>query len=189
VTRTVSFQIREQGELLRVVELEEPTIRIGNAATSHIRLDHPSVSRIHCVLEVGAELVLIDLGGESGTFVNAAPVTRAVIRSGDQLRVGAFTLDVIAAEATNLFGSPIPLRRVPAASAPPLSVRAPSILDLDQVDPLGHPAPVSANVILPRLADEEPEPIPRLVMPRSPTLELTDSDLIEVSRDGQHRDD
>lgn len=178
VARAITFRIWLDGKLIAEPTIEEPTIKIGAGATSHVRLQHPSVSRVHCVIDVGAELEIMDLGSSTGTFVNSAPVTRAPIASGDQLRVGDYLLDVVAAEATNLLGSPVRTRTAPLAEpvvGPDPSLRPPALLDLSD-DDVGLPAPPAASVVLPRPAVEHERSRPA-------TVELQDADLIELGQD------
>jgi pSer/pThr/pTyr-binding forkhead associated (FHA) protein len=172
VRRSITFRISLDGALVGERTFEEPTIKIGNASTAHIRLEHPSISRVHCVIEVGAELSIMDLGSESGTFVNAAPITRATFASGDQLRIGPFVLDVTVGEATNLLGDPAPTK--PPVEAEPVAgppLRTPSLLDLHAAQPVALPPPPAATV---ELAPTK----------RADTVELTDSDLVEVAHEG-----
>jgi pSer/pThr/pTyr-binding forkhead associated (FHA) protein len=179
VARPITFRIWLDGKLVAEPTIEEPTIKIGSGGTSHVRLQHPSVSRVHCVIEVGAELEIMDLGSSAGTFVNSAPVTRAPIASGDQLRIGDYLLDVLAAEATNLLGSPVRARVTPAPEpvVPPNdSLRPPALLDLSAAGDAGLPAPPAASVVLPRVA-AEPE------RGRPGTVELQEADLLEPGHD------
>lgn len=178
VARAITFRIWHGGQLVAEPTIEEATIKIGSGGTSHIRLQHPSVSRVHCVIEVGAELEIMDLGSNTGTFVNSAPVTRAAIASGDQLRIGDYLLDVVAEEPTNLLGSPVrvktaqPVEPVVPSSQP---LRPPALLDLGDAD-VDLPAPPAASVVLPR---------PPVAHGRSrpATVELQESDLIELAHD------
>jgi pSer/pThr/pTyr-binding forkhead associated (FHA) protein len=65
---------------------------IGRQSGSNIRIPSEEVSRRHCVLRIeNGVLVVEDLQSVNGTYVNDRLVTRAVVRSGDQLRVGPAT--------------------------------------------------------------------------------------------------
>src|SRR5689334_20972667 len=50
-------------------------ITIGRDATAHIRINHPSVSRKHAALHLGATLKLADLGSSNGTVVGQEKLT------------------------------------------------------------------------------------------------------------------
>jgi hypothetical protein len=56
-------------------------------------LADPYLSKDHLALEAGpGGVVLVDLGSTNGTFVNGQRVERAVLRDGDELRVGGSVL-------------------------------------------------------------------------------------------------
>ena len=56
-------------EVKRVPLPAEGTLHIGRSEGNEVRIDHPSVSRRHAVLEVGERIVIRDLGGANGTYV------------------------------------------------------------------------------------------------------------------------
>jgi DNA-binding NtrC family response regulator len=56
-------------EVKRVPLPAEGTLHIGRSEGNEVRIDHPSVSRRHAVLEVGKNITIRDLGGANGTFV------------------------------------------------------------------------------------------------------------------------
>jgi mRNA-degrading endonuclease RelE of RelBE toxin-antitoxin system len=70
---------------------------IGRAAENSIRIDDPSVSRLHCsiALRGNGEVVISDLNSSNGTFVNGAivsPGEARAIKLGDTIRVGEVNL-------------------------------------------------------------------------------------------------
>jgi sulfite reductase (NADPH) flavoprotein alpha-component len=70
---------------------------LGRATRSDFILDVAMVSRVHCRLttdQVG-ELVVEDLDSTNGTFVNDQRIQRAVLTSGDRLRVGRCELAIV----------------------------------------------------------------------------------------------
>ena len=60
----LKFQIFRGDELYREEVLNEPVIKVGKLASSHLRLEDDSVSRMHAVVEVNSpeDVQLIDLG-------------------------------------------------------------------------------------------------------------------------------
>jgi pSer/pThr/pTyr-binding forkhead associated (FHA) protein len=79
----------------REVELVPPVVKIGRDERSHLRLEADGVQRFHSVLELdGAELTLVDLGTLEGTALNGHKVHRAVVKAGDRITIGGFTLAV-----------------------------------------------------------------------------------------------
>lgn len=87
----IKFEIYEGDRIVRTEILAEPTIKIGKLASSHLRIDDESVSRMHAVIEVSGpdQVVVLDLGSATGTFVNGERITKRVLRSGDSLTVGS----------------------------------------------------------------------------------------------------
>ena len=86
----LKFQIFRGDELVREEVLSEPVIKVGKLASSHLRLEDDSVSRMHAVVEVnGADDVqLIDLGSTRGTLVNGERITKVRLRPGDEINFG-----------------------------------------------------------------------------------------------------
>jgi pSer/pThr/pTyr-binding forkhead associated (FHA) protein len=50
---------------------------------------------MHAVIERDADVTLIDLGTDGGTFVNDAKVKRTVLKSGDLIRFGGAQVIVV----------------------------------------------------------------------------------------------
>jgi transcriptional regulator with GAF, ATPase, and Fis domain len=69
--------------------------RIGSGEKCTLRLTDPTVSRLHCALEVGRNAVhVIDSGSRNGTFIDGVRVRDADITAGSTLRVGATSIRV-----------------------------------------------------------------------------------------------
>lgn len=69
------------------------TAKIGRMPTAAVHLEHPSVSRIHAVIELGpTEAVLVDMGTTAGTLLGGEPIVRAPLAHGDQVQLGECTL-------------------------------------------------------------------------------------------------
>src|ERR1019366_2667873 len=86
----IKFQIYKGDQLVREETLNEPVIKIGKLASSHLRLEDETVSRMHAVVEVTGpgEIQLIDLGSTRGTTVNGERINKAILKSGDQVQFG-----------------------------------------------------------------------------------------------------
>lgn len=68
-------------------------LTIGRQSTNDIALPDRTVSKRHAVVvRVKGQAVVKDLGSRNGTFVNGQRVEKAVLASGDRLKVGNFTL-------------------------------------------------------------------------------------------------
>ena len=69
---------------------------VGRTAQSDFILDAALVSRVHCRLmaTMMGELHVEDLSSTNGTFVNDRRIDRAVLATGDRLRIGRVELAV-----------------------------------------------------------------------------------------------
>ncbi len=68
---------------------------VGRAPRADFVIDAALVSRVHCRLTAGDErLEVVDLSSTNGTFVNGHRIDRAVLASGDRLRLGRLELMV-----------------------------------------------------------------------------------------------
>jgi pSer/pThr/pTyr-binding forkhead associated (FHA) protein len=86
----IKFQVLEGDHVVREQMLNEPIIKIGKLASSHLRLDEATVSRMHAVIEMAesGSPQLIDLGSTRGTLVNGRRVHKATLKSGDEVQFG-----------------------------------------------------------------------------------------------------
>jgi pSer/pThr/pTyr-binding forkhead associated (FHA) protein len=83
----------EGGQPLEVTK--EMTL-IGRQDDCDVRLDHKSVSKIHCVIvKTDGLLLLRDLGSTNGTRVNGTRVRRAALLPNDKLSVANFHFRVL----------------------------------------------------------------------------------------------
>jgi len=77
------------------VPLDREVVKIGKLPSSHLPLDHPSVSRMHAVIETTPEgSTIIDLGSTEGTRVNGAQVNKAALADGDEIEIGEVKVKV-----------------------------------------------------------------------------------------------
>jgi hypothetical protein len=94
--KTLTFQIHRPDGSQRSVEFESNVVKIGRIEGAQLQLDDPKVSRIHAVVEVtdGGDVRIIDLGSETGTFVNGDEVPRSKLSQGDTLQIGDTRLEI-----------------------------------------------------------------------------------------------
>jgi len=73
-----------------VLALARDVTTIGRDETADVRVEDLAVSRLHVRLtrEPSGEITLEDLGSTNGTFVGVEPITRRVLRSGEQIQLG-----------------------------------------------------------------------------------------------------
>jgi FHA domain len=99
------LRIEDTGD---VVALESEVTTVGRGRGCDIRLDDPSVSRMHAELvRRGPYVYVTDLGlSRNGTRVNGRPVARRVLEEGDVLsfgaarcRIGGLVVEELPAEA------------------------------------------------------------------------------------------
>ncbi len=77
------------------VDITKDLIVVGRKEECDLRLDHKSVSKIHCVLvKTDGLLLLRDLGSTNGTRVNGTRVRRAALLPNDQLTIANFKFRV-----------------------------------------------------------------------------------------------
>src|SRR5437667_6195755 len=78
------------------VEVAKEMMLIGRQEDCDLRLDHKSVSKMHCVLvKTDGILLLRDLGSTNGTRVNGTRVRRAALLPEDKLSVANFHFRVL----------------------------------------------------------------------------------------------
>ena len=86
----IKFQIFKGDTLVREEVLAQDVIKIGKLASSHLRLDDETVSRMHAVIEASGpdEIHVVDLGSTRGTTVNGERITKARLQAGDEIMFG-----------------------------------------------------------------------------------------------------
>jgi len=115
---TPFLRIEDSGE---VVPLRGEVTTVGRGRGVDIRLEDPSVSRLHAeLIRRGPYVYVADLGlSRNGTRVNGRPVARRVLEDGDVLRFGAARCRIGGLPREDL-GEEAELRR---AAAPELTRR------------------------------------------------------------------
>jgi len=90
---SVAFLTGEQAG--QVYQIGKPEISIGRAGTDII-LDDPECSRIHAVLEIGSEGVMIrDLNSTNGTFMDGIRITESKLENQEEFSIGSTTMMLI----------------------------------------------------------------------------------------------
>jgi TonB family protein len=89
-TVPIRFEIYKGDSVVREEVLAQDVIKIGKLASSHLRLDDETVSRMHAVIETTGpnEIHVVDLGSTRGTTVNGERITKARLQSGDEIMFG-----------------------------------------------------------------------------------------------------
>src|SRR6184192_1207527 len=77
------------------IEIVKDLVIVGRKEECDLRLDHKSVSKMHCVLVKSDGLLLLrDLGSTNGTRVNGHRVRRAALLPNDELTIAGFKFRV-----------------------------------------------------------------------------------------------
>src|SRR5258708_16184308 len=86
----LKFEIYKGDEVGREEVLNQDVIKVGKLASSHLRIDDETVSRMHAVIEVTGpdDVHIIDLGSTRGTLVNGERINKARLQSGDEIMFG-----------------------------------------------------------------------------------------------------
>jgi pSer/pThr/pTyr-binding forkhead associated (FHA) protein len=93
--------IKNGGNSGSVIELNLGVNRIGRSPDADFKIEHPTISALHCefVLSDGAVL-LRDCGSTNGTFVDGARVKEATLIPGQTVHLGDVELFVETIDAT-----------------------------------------------------------------------------------------
>jgi len=74
-------------------ELKSERTTVGRLEDNAFQIAEPSVSSHHCeVILKGNEVIIKDLNSTNGTFINEQPITEAVLKPGQILRLGKVEL-------------------------------------------------------------------------------------------------
>jgi predicted component of type VI protein secretion system len=135
------------------IEIVKDMTLVGRKEDCDVRLDHKSVSKLHCVIvRTDGLLLLRDLGSTNGTRVNGQRIRRAALLPNDKLTIAGFNFRI-------LFG---------AGAAPPVSaeehtqhIDAQEVANMMRrngpIDPLGDS---EADFQIPVQAQELPDVYP-----------------------------
>ncbi|MGI9205509.1 MAG: FHA domain-containing protein [Woeseiaceae bacterium] len=89
--------IRQHGEAIQELPLENGRYMVGRAAFSDIVLPSLKVSRRHAIIIKTAEfLQVLDLGSTNGTFVRGQQIKEFIVGAGDILKMGDCEIECLA---------------------------------------------------------------------------------------------
>jgi pSer/pThr/pTyr-binding forkhead associated (FHA) protein len=101
---------------------------VGRKEECDLRLDHKSVSKLHCIIvKTDGLLLLRDLGSTNGTRVNGQRIRRAALLPNDQLTIAGFAFRI-------RFGGPEPAAPSPEERTQQLNAR--DVAELGSAIPL-----------------------------------------------------
>jgi pSer/pThr/pTyr-binding forkhead associated (FHA) protein len=77
------------------IDIDKDLVVVGRKEDCDVRLEHKSVSKMHCVLvKTDGLLLLRDLGSTNGTRVNGTRVRRAALLPNDQLSIAHYKFSI-----------------------------------------------------------------------------------------------
>ncbi|HEY0511399.1 MAG TPA: FHA domain-containing protein [Thermoanaerobaculia bacterium] len=111
------------------VRVEADELRIGRGTNADLRLDDPAVALEHARVErVGDGYRLVNLGSDTGTYLNARPVTSATaLKDGDTIGLGGSQLRVRWSSPADPLTLEVRPMAAAAAVAGPAAVRVPRV--------------------------------------------------------------
>ena len=73
-------------------KITQSVTNIGRGVEADIQIDDTSVSRLHCAIVLGSEVLVRDLGSTNGTVVDGARATESILRDGSIIKIGNIPL-------------------------------------------------------------------------------------------------
>ena len=71
--------------------LNQPVIKIGRGNEADIQITDTGISRIHCSIVLGSQVVIKDNGSTNGTLVDGKKITEAPLNHGSMIQIGSST--------------------------------------------------------------------------------------------------
>ncbi len=88
-TLHVSTKGSPGSENLRIVAIDRRHFTIGRSSACNLVLDDQKTSRIHAQLvDVGSKRIVEDMGSVNGTFIDGKFIKKAVLESGNIVKIG-----------------------------------------------------------------------------------------------------
>jgi hypothetical protein len=73
-------------------KITQSVTNIGRGIEADIQIDDTSVSRLHCAIILGSDVLVRDLGSTNGTVVDGTRKSEALLRDGSIIKIGNITL-------------------------------------------------------------------------------------------------
>lgn len=73
-------------------KIDKSVMSIGRGTEADIQIDDTSVSRLHCSIVLGSEVLIRDLGSTNGTIVDGNAASESVLHDGSIIKIGNITL-------------------------------------------------------------------------------------------------
>ena len=72
--------------------LTQSVTKVGRGDQAEIQIDDPGISRLHCAVILGSEIMIRDLGSTNGTVVDGKTISEATLQNGSIIKIGSTTL-------------------------------------------------------------------------------------------------
>lgn len=106
MSKKITFLIYYGDELLGEETFSNNVIKIGRLSTVDLKLEDPTVSRVHAQIEATSDGFLIkDMGSSAGTIVNGEKVEKSILKDGDELLLGKTKLIISIKDSESKFES------------------------------------------------------------------------------------
>lgn len=84
------LEVTGASDEVRGIHLNQGEVFIGRSAECEVHLPFNNISRRHARIRFhGEDYVIADLNSTNGTYVNGVRIIRCVLRSNDQIQIGA----------------------------------------------------------------------------------------------------
>jgi predicted component of type VI protein secretion system len=139
------------------IEVGKDMTLVGRGEECDVRLEHKSVSKIHCVIVKTDGLMLVrDLGSTNGTRVNGTRVRRGMLLPNDKVSIANFHFRVLFGVALQAAAGYEKTQQINDRDLDKLKGKA--LAELDSADDIAVPQPleIQANA-LPDVYPEDPQ--------------------------------
>jgi predicted component of type VI protein secretion system len=88
------FIVYHNEELIKTYEIDDCPVTIGRLPENNVSIANMGISRRHVRIErdTNRNFLLSDLNSLNGTFVNTTKVKKTILKSGDQIMIGKYTI-------------------------------------------------------------------------------------------------
>jgi pSer/pThr/pTyr-binding forkhead associated (FHA) protein len=138
------------------IEVAKDMTLVGRSEECDVRLEHKSVSKIHCVIVKTDGLLMVrDLGSTNGTRVNGTRVRRGMLLPNDKISVANFHFRVLFGAALQSAAAHEKTQQLNERDLAKLRTDSPADAVADSEPELALPLEIQANS-LPDVYPEEP---------------------------------
>jgi pSer/pThr/pTyr-binding forkhead associated (FHA) protein len=137
------------------IDVEKDMTLVGRGEECDVRLEHKSVSKIHCVIVKTDGLMMVrDLGSTNGTRVNGTRVRRGMLLPNDKVSIANFHFRVLFGAALHSAAGSEKTQQIKEGE---LEAHGKALAEADSEDDLEVPLPLQVQTnALPDVYPEEP---------------------------------